>query len=76
MSYKELIEASRAPALSPPKEQAAPKPANKTQSEPQVNLCIKVPVSMRRHWVAEAKRQGVTLTAVIGNALNERFGSP
>lgn len=41
-----------------------------------VNLSIKVPISLRRHWVSEAKRQGTSLTAVIINALSERFGQP
>ncbi len=41
-----------------------------------VNLSIKVSVSRRRHWAAEAKRQGTTLTAVITSALSERFGEP
>ncbi len=41
-----------------------------------VNLSIKVPVSLRRHWVSEAKRQGTTLTAVIIDALSNRFGKP
>ena len=75
MSYKELIEASRAAAL-PTKEQDAEEQAHKATPEQQVNLCIKVPVSLRRHWVAEAKREGMTLTAVISKALNDRFGTP
>jgi hypothetical protein len=41
-----------------------------------VNLSIKVPTSHRRHWVSEAKRTGTTLTAVIVEALNEKFGTP
>jgi hypothetical protein len=45
-------------------------------SEPDVNLSIKVPLSLRRHWSAEAKRQGVTLTSVIIAALREEFGEP
>lgn len=47
-----------------------------TNSEPEVNLSIKVPKSRRQHWAAEAKRQGITLTAVITEALSERFGEP
>lgn len=41
-----------------------------------VNLSIKVAAARRRHWAAEAKRQGTTLTAVITSALSERFGEP
>lgn len=44
--------------------------------EPEVNLCVKVPASLRRHWSAEAKRTGVTMTSVIIEALKARFGEP
>lgn len=47
-----------------------------TQSEPDVNLSIKVAAARRRHWAAEAKRQGVTLTAAITEALSKKFGEP
>jgi hypothetical protein len=46
------------------------------EPEPEVNLCVKVPVSLRRHWSAEAKRQGTTMTAVIIEALEAKFGRP
>jgi hypothetical protein len=45
-------------------------------SEPEVNLSIKVAAARRRHWAAEAKRQGTTLTATITEALSEKFGEP
>lgn len=44
--------------------------------EPDVNLSIKVAATRRRHWAAEAKRQGITLTAAITEALSQRFGEP
>lgn len=47
-----------------------------TESEPEVNLSIKVAVARRRHWAAEAKRQGTTLTAAITEALSAKFGEP
>jgi len=58
------------------KGQKTRKPDKQGVAEPEVNLSIKVPVSRRRHWVAEAKRQGTTLTAVIIEALTTRFGEP
>lgn len=45
-------------------------------AEPDVNLSIKVAAPRRRHWAAEAKRQGTTLTAAITEALSGRFGEP
>ena len=43
---------------------------------PEVNLCVKVPKSLRQHWAAEAKRQGTTMTEVIIKALKAKFGEP
>jgi len=50
--------------------------ANQMEREREVNLTVKVPESLRRHWAAEAKRQGITMTQVITEALLERFGQP
>ena len=49
---------------------------NGDSSEPDVNLSIKVSAARRRHWAAEAKRQGTTLTATITEALSIKFGEP
>lgn len=60
----------------------ARKPASQTTGTQEpiedegVNLSIKVPRSLRRHWVVEAKRQDTSLTAVIIQALKSRFGEP
>lgn len=48
----------------------------KQDDEKGVNLSIKVPENLRRHWSAEAKREGISITAVITEALNNRFGKP
>lgn len=47
-----------------------------SESEKMVNLCVKIPQSLRQHWAAEAKRQGITMTAVITEALMQKFGEP
>ena len=44
--------------------------------EEMVNLSIRVPKRLRMHWVAEAKRSDTSLTAVITEALNAKFGTP
>ena len=64
-----------------PENQIAGLPDNQKTSPPapeekQVNLCVKVPESLRRHWAIQAKIQGVTMTAVMVEALTERFGKP
>jgi len=73
--------------VTPPAVQISVKPENQTQLnakarervttlEEQVNLGIKVPLSWRRHWAAESKKTGVTMTEVIVEALTARFGKP
>ena len=44
--------------------------------EESVNLCVKVPRSLRQHWAAEAKRSGTSMTEIIVEALTNRFGTP
>jgi hypothetical protein len=50
--------------------------AEATEPEEEVNLCVKVPKSLRRHWAAESKRTGITMTSVIVEALTAQFGKP
>jgi len=59
----------------------ARKPENQIKEVPkdqikEVNLCVKVPEPLRRHWAVESKRQGVTMTEVIIKAMYDRFGAP
>ena len=55
---------------------------NQAESEPvpvedkQVSLTIKVPLSHRNHWQAEAKRSGTNITAVITAYLESKYGLP
>jgi hypothetical protein len=75
--YGDLIKKAREPEnqnANLPETQNTGLPEN--QNEPEVNLCVKVPKSLRQHWAAEAKRQGTTMTAVIMAALSDRFGKP
>jgi hypothetical protein len=57
-------------------DQISGKPESQQASDPEVNLCVKVPKSLRRHWAAEAKRSGTTMTSVIMEALTQKFGLP
>ena len=52
-----------------------PEPANQIK-EKQVNLCVKVPESLRRHWAIQAKIQDITMTDVMVEALTQKFGLP
>lgn len=61
---------------SEPENQETKQPEVEPVKEREVNLCVKVPESLRRHWAAESKRQGVTMTEVMVAALEARFGRP
>ena len=81
--FGDLIKQARKPdnqIASKPDDQINGLPNNQTTSEPEVvkevNLCVKVPETLRRHWAAESKRQGVTMTEIIIQALSDRFGKP
>ena len=56
--------------------QMADRATGTPQKAREVNLGCKVPEPWRRHWAAEAKRAGVTMTEVIIQALTDRFGKP
>lgn len=71
--YGQLIKAARKQES---KKTTKPGERQGIASEPDVNLSIKVAAARRRHWAAEAKRQGTTLTAAITEALSQRFGEP
>lgn len=71
--YRQLISAARKSEDNKDKNAELQQSIN---SEPSVNLSIKVAAARRRHWAAEAKRQGTTLTAVITEALSKKFGEP
>ena len=45
-------------------------------TEEMVNLCIKVPLSLRRHWAGESKKRGTSMTEVVIEALKSKFGVP
>lgn len=49
---------------------------DKPAADKLVNLGIKVDVARRRHWVGQAKLQGLTISEVIIEALENRFGLP
>lgn len=59
-----------------PENQKADSKEQEVIKDPEVNLCIKVPKSLRQHWAAEAKRKGTTLKAIISQALEEILGLP
>jgi hypothetical protein len=84
--YAKLIAEARNPETQEagnPEVEKTRKPASKKKrtlvkqlDDKDVNLSIKVLESRRRHWAAEAKRRGVTLTEVICEALSKKFGEP
>lgn len=62
---------------SKPDDQVSGQPEAGVQvKEKQVNLCVKVPQSLRRHWAIQAKIQDITMTDVMVEALTQKFGLP
>lgn len=51
-------------------------PSPEPELEQMVNLCVKVPLTLRRYWMSKAKEQGITVTSVIVEALTQKFGEP
>lgn len=77
------IKGLRAAAESSVDNQIDAKPDNQIASQPdvqeeekRVNLCVKVPISWRKHWSIQAKIEEVTMTEIMVQALTERFGLP
>ena len=81
------ISLSLSPQTRIPENQKTGKPARQKAGKPdvtpetiereeEVNLSIKVPKRLRRHWVAEAKRRDSSLTAIIIGYLKEELGEP
>lgn len=50
------------------------KPAD--QPERVTSLTVKVPDSLRIHWLIESKRRGTSLSAIIVKYLSEELGTP
>jgi hypothetical protein len=78
--YGDIIKKARE---SEPENQKIIEPDNQTNGKPEqeeaeqfVNLCVKVPLTQRRYWMARAKEQGITVTSVIVEALSQKFGLP
>lgn len=51
---------------------------SKTAEQPErvTSLTVKVPDSLRVHWLIEAKRRGTSLSAIIVKHLSETLGTP
>ena len=72
--YRDIIKQAKS---GKPADQITSRPDNQQTSqpdEPMKNLCVKVPESWRRHWAAQAKLTGRTMTDVIVEALTEELG--
>lgn len=74
--YGDLIKKAREPESQTKESGITIESEESSEVEPEVNLCVKVPKSLRQHWAAEAKRNGMTMTSVIIDALNAKFGKP
>lgn len=82
--YGNIISQAKNQKAVKPENQKKGKPESKKTAKPElvdedlkpVNLSIKVPANLRRHWGSKAKKEGTTITAEVTAALNKRFGTP
>ena len=76
--YADIIQKARESEGTAPEKEKVEAPLESPNArvvEEMVNLSIRVPKRLRMHWVAEAKRHDTSITAVITEALNARFGT-
>lgn len=72
-------EGSQQAQIGQPASQTTIKPEDQQTRQPDgvmKNLCVKVPELWRRHWAAQAKLTGRTMTDVMVEALKQEFGLP
>lgn len=46
------------------------------EADRDVSMTIKVPLHLRRHWVSQAKAEGTTITELVKEYLQSRYGAP
>jgi hypothetical protein len=52
------------------------KASNRQETEPLVNLGVKIPAAHRNYWNSKAALQGLSMKSVIIAALEEKLGKP
>ena len=59
------------------KKETKPQPSKPAdQPERVTSLTVKVPDSLRIHWLIESKRRNTSLSAIIVKYLSEELGTP
>ena len=78
--YGEIIKKGRATEKEEKSQQEVNTESGKTikhdSGNDPVNITIKVPRRMRQYWTSQCKLEGVTMTEVLTQALEQRFGVP
>lgn len=84
-AYKDIIKKGRTEekpkSEKPTKNQKAVKPEsgktiNTDKGNEPVNITIKVPRKSRQYWTSQCKLEGLTMTEVLVEALEKKFGKP
>ena len=84
-NYKDIIKKGREEEKSEqPKEQKKQKAVNTVSGKTvkndggndPVNITIKVPRKSRQYWTSQCKLEGLTMTEVLVEALENKFGKP
>jgi hypothetical protein len=69
--HKDLEKAASQPESS----KAVNTATGKAAPDREVSMTVKVPMSLRRHWVSSAKAEGTSISAEVIAFLNKRFPS-
>jgi hypothetical protein len=77
--HKDLEKAASQPqsskAVKTAKGKAVKTASGKAATDRDVSMTIKVPMSLRRHWVSSAKAEGTSISAEVTAFLKKRFPS-
>lgn len=60
----------------PTPEHASQQTAKQAPDDPEVNLSVRVPKSHRAWWTGKARMEGTTMTDLIKEFLEEKYGLP
>lgn len=80
MTYSDIIKQGRKDEVPEKTNEKKPKKvkeeSGKNRNNEPVNITIKVPRKSRQYWTSQCKLEGLTMTEVLVEALENKFGAP
>lgn len=75
-SYGDIIKKGREKDKQETSQKTVNTESGKAVKNDPVNITIKVPRQSRQYWTSQCKLAGLTMTEVLVEALEKRFGKP